>query len=217
MTTTYQRWTAADSTRRQQTAPEGGRHAQGGGRATAGEGRDAASVALAGKGPQGRQGGTEVREVPGRRRECLDRGADRAAHASVSCRLISFEHVAGSPREDGPPARSLSTLSRSVLVANKQEGRRVTSARAPSPTQHHPLDASAIVADPDDWGPCERHPARASAGFVGCSATWPPPEDSEPRCDSARLAEESAEYGSLGIAIAFATLEHRLAEGGGPR
>ena len=35
-------------------------------------------------------------------------------------------------------------------MANKQKGRRVTSASAPSPKQHHPRDAVAIVADPDD-------------------------------------------------------------------
>jgi hypothetical protein len=102
-------------------------------------------------------------------------------------------------------------------VANEQKGRRVTSACAPSTEHHHPRDADAIVADPDDWGPCGGHPPRASAGFVGCSPTWPPPADDEPRYDSARLAEESAEYGSLEIALAFANLERRLAEAGGPR
>jgi hypothetical protein len=102
-------------------------------------------------------------------------------------------------------------------VANKQKGRRVASACAPSPEQHHPRDAADIVAGPNDWGPCGGHPPRASAGFVGCSPTWPPPADDEPRHDSARLAEESAEYGSLEIAIAFAKLERRLAEGDGPR
>jgi len=50
---------------------------------------------------------------------------------------------------------------------------------------------------------------------VGCSPTWPPPEDGEPRYASARLAEESAEVGSLEVALAFARLEFRLAEGGG--
>ncbi len=100
-------------------------------------------------------------------------------------------------------------------MAKKQEGRSVASACAPSPKQHHPPDAAAIVADPDAWGPCDGHAPRASAGFVGCSATWPPPENGEPRFDSARLAEESAEYGSLEVALAFASLERRLAEGGG--
>jgi hypothetical protein len=102
-------------------------------------------------------------------------------------------------------------------VANKQEGRSVASACAPSPKQHHPPDAVAIVADPDAWDPCDGHTPQASAGFVGCSATWPPPEDDEPRCESARLAEESAEYGSLEAVAALAALERRLAERGGPR
>jgi hypothetical protein len=96
--------------------------------------------------------------------------------------------------------------------------RRRSASGASSPEHHSPRDAAAIVADPDDWDPCGGHPPRASAGFVGCSPTWPPPsEEGEPRCDSARLAEESAEYGSLEIVLAFAKLERRLAEGGSPR
>jgi hypothetical protein len=103
-------------------------------------------------------------------------------------------------------------------VANKRTGRRVTSASAPSPQQQHPRAAAAIVADPDDTrSPCKGHPPFASAGFVGCSPTWPPPAEGEPRYDSVRLAEESAEYGSLEVALAFARLERRLAEGGDPR
>lgn len=101
-------------------------------------------------------------------------------------------------------------------MAHKQKGRRVTSAHAPSP-QQQPRDAVAIVADPDDWGPCDGHPPFSSAGVVGCSPTWPPPEEGEPRYASARLAEESTEYESLEIAQAFAKLERRLAEGSGPR
>jgi hypothetical protein len=87
----------------------------------------------------------------------------------------------------------------------------------PPPEQRHQPDDDTIVADPDDWGPCGGHPQRATCGFVGCSATWPPPADGEPRYASARLAEESAEYGSLEIALAFADLERRLAEGGEAR
>jgi len=99
----------------------------------------------------------------------------------------------------------------------KTRTRRRSASGAPSPEHHGPRDAVAIVADPNDWGPCGGHPSRASAGFVGCSPSWPPPEDGEPRYDSARLAEESAEYGSLEIALAFASLKRRLAEGGEPR
>jgi hypothetical protein len=102
-------------------------------------------------------------------------------------------------------------------VANKQKGRRVASAVVPSPEYHHPLDAAAIVTDLDDWGPCGGHPPRASVGFVGCSPAWPPAAEDEARCESARLAEESAEYGSLEIALAFAKLARRLGEGGGFR
>jgi hypothetical protein len=80
----------------------------------------------------------------------------------------------------------------------------------------HPDDTPSI-ADPDDWGLCGGHPPRASAGFVGCSPTWPPPAEVEPRYACDRLAEESAEYGSLEIALAFAKLERRLAAAGGPQ
>ncbi len=80
--------------------------------------------------------------------------------------------------------------------------RRRSAGGASSPKQHRPDDDSATY---------------ASAGFVGCSPTWPPPEDGEPRYVSARLAEESAEVGSLEVALAFARLELRLAEGGGRR
>jgi hypothetical protein len=102
-------------------------------------------------------------------------------------------------------------------VANKQKGRRVASACAPSPEQHHPRDAANIVAGPNDWGPCGGHPPRESAGFVGCSPTWPPSAEDEPRHDSARLAEESVACGSLEAAIALADTERDLAEGDGPR
>ncbi len=95
--------------------------------------------------------------------------------------------------------------------------RRRSASGASSPKQHRPDDDSPSIADPHDWPPCGGHPPYASAGFVGCSPTWPPPEDGEPRYVSARLAEESAEVGSLEVALAFARLELRLAEGGGRR
>lgn len=85
-----------------------------------------------------------------------------------------------------------------------------------SPENHRSGDDSPSIADPHDWGPCGGHPLRATSGFVGCSPSWPP-EDGEPRYDSTRLAEESAEFGSLEVALASAKLERRLGEGGEPR
>jgi hypothetical protein len=35
--------------------------------------------------------------------------------------------------------------------------------------------------DPDDWAPCQGHPPWATAGPVGCSDDWPPPNDGDRR------------------------------------
>ena len=47
--------------------------------------------------------------------------------------------------------------------------------------------------DPDDWAPCQGHPPQASAGFVGCSDHWPPPDSDPPDDHGAPQAEASAE------------------------